>query len=194
MNWLAFAFIAWVVTGLEAGVKDQIAYEAGGVVVAPSFALVLAAFVAMAAPPAAASWACLVLGLLVDLTSVRPLAAAPALTVVGPHALGFLLAGQFVLAARWVMIRRSPVSLGLLSLGAALIANIAVVALFTVRKVLGDPLVWNATQELLGGLGSAVYTGLLGAVLSLVLIPLTPAFSFHAGARGHIPRRSFERR
>ncbi|MFM9995977.1 MAG: hypothetical protein ACKVU4_09260 [Phycisphaerales bacterium] len=194
MRWLPFAVGAWLALGLELGLAPQLAWHVRTVTIQPSFLLPLAVFVAMGAAANHAVWACLVLGLLLDLTWRWPASTlSDTLTVLGPHALGYLVAGQFVLAMRSMMIRRNPLALAALAVAASLISGVTIVAVFAIRDALGDIVVWSTWTELLGRMGASIYTGVVALVMGFVLLRLAPVFGFTLGPRG-MPRRAYERR
>lgn len=179
MNWLVFAIAAWLTLGMELGLKDVL--QLGPTGVAPSFAIPLAVFIALAAPARQALWACLLLGVGMDLTA--RVVAVPGV-VVGPQALGFLLMGQLVLAARGLMIRRNPLSLVLLSVLGAMVASIVAVAIYTLRGMVYGPEPFPAGEQLLVRILAALYTGVTAFVMSLVLLPTAGVFGFpHEGHR-----------
>lgn len=191
MSWIAFAVIAWIAVGLEVGLKDTL--ELGSSGIAPSFVLPLAIYIAMSATPLAAQWACLALGLLVDLTwlvAVDPSATVAPPTVIGPHALGYFVACHFVLALRGAVLRRNPLSLVLLSFLGAIFADLIVVAFFTLRWMTGDPIAWSPAHELGVRIASAVYTGFLALPMAWVLMPLSPTFGFPNVVGRHVIRRT----
>lgn len=175
MNWLTFSVIAWLCFGLELGLKGGLRI---GPSIAPSFVMSYAVFLALLAPHRSALWACFALGLLCDLTAKIGLSGLDrSVTLVGPYTLGYLLAGQLVVTMRAMMIRKNPFTMALLAVLASAVAGVVVVAVYSFRSILlGDPLAIQPTPELLGRLASAVYTGLLALVMSLVLIPMAPAF------------------
>lgn len=188
MRWALFAVLTWIALGLELGLRD--AMRLGPTPIAPSFVFALAAFVALGAPAATTLWTCLALGLVTDLTrSVEFTGGLPPATIVGPYAVGYLIAGQLVLALRGVMIRWNPLTLGFLAgLGYA-VAQIIVVALTTLRVSLGDPIAWSATGELGWRMGSALYTGVAAVLLGFVLLPLAPLLGLHAPTQRRFGRR-----
>ncbi|TVQ63802.1 MAG: hypothetical protein EA378_00730 [Phycisphaerales bacterium] len=173
MNWLVFAIAAWFVLGLEVGLKDI--FQLGPTAIAPSFVVPLAVFIALAAPPRQTLWACLILGLGMDLTA--RVAGSPSV-VVGPYALGFLLMGQLVLAARGLMIRRNPLSLVLLSVLGSIVASIVVVAIYTIRGLVFGPEPFPAGQQLVTRVLAALYTVLTAFGMSLLLLPAAGLFGF----------------
>lgn len=188
MNWIVFGLISWIFLGLELGLRDVL--QLGPTPIAPSFMFVLVAFIAVSATPSASVWAAIVLGLLVDLTNATPYReAAGAITIVGPHALGYLLAAQLILAARAMMIRRHPISLAILTALGAAVAHIVVVFLLSMRLVLGEPIAVEASAQIGQRLLSSLYTGGLAALLSIVLFPLSGALGLHG-----VQARRFGRR
>jgi hypothetical protein len=187
MNWVVLALCTWVLLGLEVGLKDTL--QLGSTGIAPSFIIVLVAVVAMSATPAVAMWSALVLGLLVDLLVIVPIRdGGPAAYAIGPHALGFMFAAQFVLAMRGVMIRRNPFAVGFLAACGSAIAQICVVAIFALRT-LYDPIAWNPTHEIITRGASALYTGLIALPLSLALLPLSSFFGLPGPAGRRFQRR-----
>lgn len=188
MNWIVFILNAWVLLGLEIGLKD--ALRIGETPVAPSFVMPLAVVVAIAAPSTSALWACLMLGMTLDLTNALEVTAGTTVrTVLGPYALGYVLAGQLVLTMRGLMMRKNILTVGFLSLFCSLVANIVVTAVFTVRSRYDPAVPFNASDELVWRLVSSLYTGLVGIVLGAVLLPMLGAMGLHIG-----PARRFARR
>lgn len=186
MNRLAFVVIAWVLLGLELGLKS--ALELGSTGVAPSFVIPLGIFIAMGATPVRAVWSCVALGLLLDLTSSVPAVAGDPV-VLGPWALGMALAAQLVLAIRAMMIRRNPLTLAFLSAVGMAVAQVVVVALLTARSLAYGDLAWNAGSQLVHRLGSSLYTGVLALVMALALIPMASILGLQLGHSRFQPRR-----
>lgn len=187
MNWVVFLIGGWIMLGLELGLKS--ALELGDTSIAPSFLAIYAVFLACSAPARTAQWACLVIGLFVDLSSPIARSDTGLYTVIGPHALGALLMCQLVLALRGLMFRRNPLTLAFLSFVGYLTWQVLVTAIFTVRHLTGDPTLWSASGELLGRAGASLYTGIWALPVSLVLILLMPLFGFQ-----HLPHRFHQRR
>lgn len=185
MNWFAFALASWICFGLEIGLRDYLSLQSSAV--APSFVIAFLVYIAMHASQRAVLWAALILGLLVDLTGSFAQSTSGDAVLLGPHAVGFMLGAQIVLSLRGMIVSRNPLSLGVLSLAVAAVAQIVVVAFLTVHKLFGDPIIWDPSESLVQGLLSAVYTGILATLLSLLFIPLSPLFGFaHSHRRfGH---------
>lgn len=179
MNIWLVVLLGWAGIGLETGLKETLTLRLGSVVAQPSFVIPLAAFIALCAPPAQVLWACMALGVVLDLTAPRPTAAG-SLTVLGPYAIGLMLAGWFVLLVRGLVIRRNPLTLVVVSVLASLICHIWVTAIFTARRII-DSADWHATSELLSRVCSSLLTGGSALVLALVLLPLAPMLGLHTG-------------
>jgi hypothetical protein len=179
MNPVLVIVLGWLCLGLEKGVAAQVVVRLGGVAGAPSFVIPLVVVIALSASPAAALWSCLGLGLALDL--ITPLSSPDGneLWVAGPHALGFLVAGQFVLLVRGLVIRRNPLTVLALSILAMGLAQIVVTAIFTARHFMGDQIPWEPGAQLVSRLLSALLTGGSGLVMSLVLLPLAPGLGMH---------------
>jgi len=186
MNWAVFAIAAWLLFGAELGVRSAL----GPTWMAPSFVFPLLVFVALFTQPLTVYWAALTLGLVTDLTNlVEVTEGGGRLVIIGPYALGYLVAGQLVLTLRGVMIQRNPLTMAFLAIMASVVAHVVVVAFMTAHKVYGEPLAWSAGTELVRRLGVSVATGVSAFALSLVLFPLSAAL----GVQGGQPRR-FARR
>ncbi len=189
MNWGVFAVMTWLLLGVEVGLRP--ALQIGTTPMAPSFLLPLGVWVALWAPKHIAASACLILGVLLDLTFEMPLADRVGTTVVlGPYALGCLLMSQAVIAARGLVIKRNPITLVVLSVVGAMIAHSVVAALLTARWLMGDPIVWEPTSQLIARAGISAYTAVTAVGVSFVLYPLHPLFAFTSSS----PMRGFVRR
>jgi hypothetical protein len=77
-----------------------------------------------------------------------------------------------MLNSRGLIVRRNPLSLGIMAMAGHAIAGIvALFFLFTRKWIQGDVAI-GAGAQVLAVLGSAVYTGLVAPLLGLVMIPL----------------------
>ena len=90
MNWIVFALAAWVAFGLEIGLRPLISPGDGSI--APSFVIPLLVYTSLWAPARTALWGALILGLGADLLSNIDLAPSGSATIIGPRAIGYLLA------------------------------------------------------------------------------------------------------
>ncbi|MBL4591548.1 MAG: rod shape-determining protein MreD [Phycisphaerales bacterium] len=178
MNWFVFAFVSWVGFGIERSLLVYFDAGQGGVI--PSVILPLIVFLALHAPKTQTLWAAIFLGITADLLAPMVHVDGGASTVLGPHALSYLLVCQFIFAIRGMVIRKNPLTLVALTLIASLIAQIVLVAIFTIRGFGDDPIVFRAGAELFQRSLSAVYTGLGAIVLSFIFFALEPAFGFHS--------------
>jgi hypothetical protein len=171
MTWPGVLVLSWVLLALDHGLRGLLMIGDAGP--RPSFIFALVVAIGLAAPAPTALWTSLLLGVVVDLLDQVPTMAGELRTVLGPHALGYLAAMQFILTMRPLINKRNPLSFGFLGLVGTLISGVVVVILFTLRTIYNDAVVWHAKHELLVMLGSAVYTGLLATLLSLALIPMS---------------------
>ena len=188
MKWLMFALVTWFALGLETGLKP--ALQLGPTPIAPSFLIPVAVVVAMFAPSAVALWSCLLIGVLADLTWSIPRTDSGLATMLGPYSLGYLLAGQLVLALRGVMVKKNPLTLGFLAGSAAVVVNVVVVAIITLHTALYDePIKWSPTTQLLSRLSAALYTGAIATLLAPFLLAVAP----YMGLQTPGTRRFFRR-
>lgn len=176
MNWVAFAIAAWITLGLELGLRD--ALQLGNLDVAPHFAVILLVFVGLWAAPNAALAAALILGAALDVFFQQKLSDATDIVVLGPNALGGLLAGYTVLNLRAVMFRKNVLSLAFLCLVAGALMTIVATALLAIRSVYDDLLFGPAVAYLGQGLASALYTALLAIPFGFVLNLFRKPFHF----------------
>lgn len=178
MNWFVFALFAWVLFGLELALLPI--FDAGSGGVHPSMVIPLLVFIAINAPRRPTLWAAIILGVAMDLLSPMPGADGGAVTIIGPHALGYLLAAHSILAVRGMLIARNPLTVVVLSIFAAFVAQIVVIAIFTMRDIGANPLMWDAGDQLVQRSFSALYTGVSALLLSFVLFAFGPVFGFQS--------------
>ena len=185
MNWITFLIVSWLAFGLEIGFRDALRLAPGDV--APSFVVPLLVYIALSAPSKHTLWAALFLGLLLDLTWLIPRDDLAMATVVGPNALGALVAAQLVLSIRGMVIRRHLLTLVVLSAASAALMAVVVVALMTIRDLYGDPIDFKPTGELGTRLLSALYTAATAVGWAFVMRMIDPAFQFQhdRGLRRH---------
>ena len=178
MNWFVFALFAWVLFGLELALGPI--FDAGSGGVHPSMVIPLLVFVAINAPRRPTLWAAIILGIVMDLLSPVPGADGGTVTIIGPNALGYLLGAHFVLAVRGMLIRRNPLTVVVMSVFAAFIAQIVVIAIFTIRDIGANPLMWDAGDQLVQRSFSSLYTGVSALLLSFVFFAFGPVFGFQS--------------
>ena len=177
MNWFVFILGAWVCFGLELALKPVL--DAGSQGVHPSMVVPLLVFIAINAPRKPTLWAAILLGAVMDLLSPIPAVDGGTLTIIGPHALGYLLGVHFVLAVRGMLIRRNPLTMIVISILVMMIAQIVVVAVFSARDLGASSIVWDAGDQLRARFFSSLYTGVSALLLSFVFFALGPVFGFH---------------
>lgn len=176
MNWFVFILIAWVCFGLELALLPV--FDAGSGGVHPSMVVPLLVFVAINAPRKPTLWCAIMLGIIMDLLRPIPAVDGGTFTVIGPHALGYLLGVHFIMAVRGMLIRRNPLTMVVMSILVMLIAQIVVIAIFTTRGLGDSSLVWDAGTKLQQGVFSSLYTGISALLLSFLFFALGPFFGF----------------
>ena len=177
MNVLPLVLLAWLCLGLEVGFRE--ALRLGDTAIAPSFVIPLMVWVALAAPPKRASWAAVGLGVLLDLTWIAPLEGGGGRAhVLGPYALGMLVAAQLVIAMRGLVIRRVFITVGLLSALAAVVAHVFIVSIMFVRSRLGDSVGFDPAQQFQLRMWCSMWTGVAGLVLAFGFNQLEPLMGF----------------
>ncbi|MFZ4575429.1 MAG: hypothetical protein ACOYN0_13600 [Phycisphaerales bacterium] len=189
MNWLAYLALLWLFVGLEKGLRDALTLGTTGI--APTFVFVLVTLVAMYATPLVATWAAFVAGLVLDLVFEHQLKdGGPAVTIIGPHALAYVLAVQLILTLRGVMFRRNPLTVGFLSGVGGATAMCLAAGILSLRTLFGTPLAnWNVGAEMIRGLGSAAYTAAVGLFLAFPLMPVAGWIGLPLQQAGRFGRR-----
>jgi len=177
MRWPVVAVVGYLLIGLELTVRRALAIgPPDAATIAPSFVIPFLVFIAMSGPVVPTLWVALLMGLAVDLRSPRD---GGTLLVVGPYAIGYMAGAYLVVTMRGLMFRRNPLSVMFLSLLASLLAELIVVAFFSIRGMyspLGD---FSAGRELVHRFLASAYTALTTAwVLALLLLPMTGVFGF----------------
>jgi len=90
VSWLAFAVALWVGLGLELGLRDALRLGAGPV--SPSFVVPITVWFVLNASSRRALWAALIAGAMLDLTAAMPRTDGGDALILGPRALGMLVA------------------------------------------------------------------------------------------------------
>lgn len=176
MNWIVFAVVAWLMLGLESGFRQ--ALQIGQLNVAPSFVLILLVFVSLWARPLHALWAAVFLGASLDMLNIVPTASGETVAILGPWALGCLLACYTVLNFRVMMFRRNPLTIAFLCAVGGGIASVVVLAVLAVRAIYDDIIIVSASSALWQLLASAAYTGMLALAVGPVLQYIGPWMGF----------------
>lgn len=174
MRWPVVVIFAYLTLGLELTVKRALAVgPPGAATIAPSFIIPLLVFLALSAPLVPTLWVALALGVAVDICSPRE---GGGVVIIGPYALGYMAGAYFVFTMRGFM-RRHWLSMIFLSIVACMLAELVVVAMFSVRG-LYSATEFVAWRELLRRVMSSLYTAATATVFSLILLPMTGLFGF----------------
>ncbi len=186
MKWLAFAIAALAAIGFDTGLSELLRIEALGNI-QPSLAAAVAVFVALWAPRTSALWACLVMGLLRDLSN--PITADWGRVVYwpGPYALGFVAGAWLALRLRPSLLRRRALTVGAMTFVTMLVAQAVVIMLGILRSspwYPGGALHWSDTTamaEMWRRALIAVYSGLLAVPAGWVLLRSARLWGFQTG-------------
>lgn len=175
MRWPLILVLAYLLLGIDLAVKEAV--RIGETSIAPSLVLPFVVFVSLFAPERWVLWFALCVGAAVDLTSAR--AGGPGAVVVpGPGALGFLLGAYLVVLVRPWMIRRNPRSLVAMSLVCALVAQLVLMFVMSLRALYTEPAGWDVVSESWQRLVSAFYTCGVSLLMAAVLYPSFDVFGF----------------
>ncbi len=179
MRWPLFLIVAYILLGLQTGLRALFSFGDG---IWPDLILILAVFVAMFAPRMTVAWAFLFLGILTDLTtSVRAGSAGADLVLLGPSTLACVVGSWVALQLRGV-VRRSVLGAATLVFLVGIFIHLVAVAVLTMRAMpwpLGEPIAnWSAADELVRRFGSLLYTTCTSLLLIYLLGRLQHAFGF----------------
>lgn len=180
MNWIVFGVVAWIFLGLESGFRE--ALQIGTWNIAPSFVLILLVFVALWARPLHALWAAFILGCSLDLLTQVPTRAGETISIIGPWALGSMLAAYTVLNFRVMMFRRNPLTIAFLCAVAGGIAGVVALAFIALRGYYDDIIALPAASALFQHAASALYTGGLAILVGPILQWIGPWMGFRRPA------------
>ena len=140
----------------------------------PSVCAALVVFVALFAPRSTALWAALYTGVMLDLGSPVLLDGQEVIHVIGPHALGLVLGAYLVILLRSIVVRRNPLTVGMLVVPCIMAASLVSMAIWTFRGFYdGVEVPWaglTAAGELGRILGLAVYSALVAIPIGWLLL------------------------
>ncbi|MEM7229424.1 MAG: rod shape-determining protein MreD [Planctomycetota bacterium] len=188
MKWSIFGIALLIGLVLETSMRQLLAFHG----VSPSFTACLVVFVALFASRSSTLWACWLIGVLMDIVSAVAWDAHGTFVLIGPHALGYTLAGFAVLQIRAMVFRRRALTVGVLTLMTVLLASLMAISIFVVRSWYTEPglSAYLAHRTAMGELGHrmgiAMYSGLIALPLGWVLQATLPVWGFEMMG----PRRS----
>ncbi|TVQ52447.1 MAG: hypothetical protein EA377_10245 [Phycisphaerales bacterium] len=182
MRWLVFGIIAFMLLVLDTSFVTVMQVRN----VAPMLSIVLLVYVCLFASRLSALTACLTLGLAMDLaTPPLSMQGEGTLTLIGPHAIGFLFAGYLILQVRTMVFRQRVITISVLTFVATLAAAVVMTAIYVVRSWYGDgvnyPTQPSAMWSFLRWGGVAIYSALIALPLGWMLLSTTPIWHFSAG-------------
>lgn len=182
MNPLAFMVLLWLGAGAEWGFRD--ALQLGSVSIAPSFLFIVLAFIALWATPSAALWAGLSIGITLDLLHQLPTSHGIDAVVIGPGAIGCLVAAYLVVNMRAILLSRNLFTAPFVTLLAMIVAQVIAVALLAIRGTYDTIEFGPAGAELMQRLASALFTGVLAIPVFPALNAIRPILGFPEPGRG----------
>jgi len=181
MRWPVFAVFAFLAVAVQLSLRSVLTlYSVRGV--SPDLVACLAVFIALFAQRSSALWACWILGLLLDLA---PPDQPRGYHLLGPHALGYVVGGYFVLLLRTMVFRRRALTVGFLTLIFAGVTSLVIVMLLAVRSWYPGEPTYGALSDLGLRWLAALYTGVVAIAVGWALGATLPLWGFQSG----MPRR-----
>ncbi len=183
MRWVVFLIFAVLGLVFDTGLAEVLRIEKAWSI-RPSLCAAVAVFVALSAPRATALFACLGLGLLLDLSNPLTADTGRSLYLIGPYTLGYAAGGWLVVQARPMVFRRRPITVGVMTFACLLAVQLVAITVFVLRSrswYPGGPVQWTeltAWVELVKRLLIALYSGLLAVPVGWVLVRSAPLWGF----------------
>jgi len=186
MSWPVFVIAAFVLLVVDASLMHTLAIR--GLV--PSTLAVLVVFVSFFAPRTRAIFAAWASGLAVDLTADYVQGAGEVGPVLGPHALGFVCGSYLVLLIRPLLLRRSVLSISVITVIFSIAASIVVMFVLHAHSWYDPvPIHWHTGtmgSEVGRRIGAAIYTGIFALPLSIVLLATIDLWGFRGQVRSSV--------
>jgi cell shape-determining protein MreD len=181
MRWPVFLVFAFVALALDTSFVSILTLERMDSI-APYILVPLAVYVCLFASRLSALSACLLLGVLMDLTIPPP--GERVVHVIGPYGLGMLFGGYLILQMRTMVFRQRAITIGVLSAAATVAMAIVMITIYMIRSWYGEgvtyPTSGSAGWQMLRHLGIAIYTGLVAIPLGWILLATFPLWGFQA--------------
>jgi len=178
VRWGVFLIAALLFVALDISFMSVFAIGS----ITPQLTPILATFVALAAPRVTVMWACLLLGLLLDLCPPPIGEGLNAFQIAGPRALGYFFAANLLLPLRTMVFRRNPLTLAVLTVLFAVAASLVVVMIWTIRSSYPDAPVVFGGRTSLSELGrsalQALASGAAAIPVGWFLVRTVPIWGF----------------
>lgn len=198
MRWPVLLVATYLALALQLGLLTLLQIGSGGAAgvsgfsgASPNWLLILLVLVAMWASPMEIAWTAIILGVIDDLT-MRSFAFAdrPAdYTLIGPGAIGFLVAGFAVLQLRGLVFRDSVLAAGTLVFIAGLLARVTTAAILALRTwsfAFDMPIPgWHASDAIVQGFVEVLMSALLALPVGLLFRQTLGAWGFTAAKSRH---------
>ena len=182
MRWLVFLIAALLATALDLGLSGAMTLRTMGFLT-PSFAAILVAYIALLGRADHVLWGAWVVGMLADL-SPGSAEGPQQVFIIGPHALGYVLAAWILLTVRSMVFRQRIMTLCVCTVICGSCAGIATVVVGLVRYWLpftGGAVVPFGLGDLGHEIGDAIYSGLLAIPVGWLLFQTMPLWRFDYG-------------
>ena len=180
MRWSVFIIFAYLFIAVQLGLGDLFEVRE----VRPEFLFIFMIFVAALAPTQIVFKSAVVLGILSDLFTVYLTTEHQNITIIGPHALGYMLGAALALQVRTMLFRQHPVSITLMVFMGGLTAHLTTIFLISIRWLLGEWITvwpayqWSPTDQLVERFLMVLYTTIMALPVAWILLRLAPLFAF----------------
>lgn len=173
MNGLIFAILAYLGFALQLVLTPAWPMQGHE----PMVLLILLVFIGLQAPPMAVAWSALVLGVCTDI-----LREDMAVGLIGPWAIGFLVAGYAVVQMRNLLFRDSMFTIGIMTLIAGIFALLVATTLQAFRGIPlfgNDPIAaFKASDALYHGFFTLLNTAVFAILLGIALLRTRAIWGF----------------
>ncbi len=193
MRWATFVVLTFLCIALELSLRGVLELRSiGGIT--PSFIAPLVVFISMFAPRMTSLWSCLLLGLLMDISTPIAPHSGPSFYVFGPYALGYVFGGFMILQLRPMVFRQRALTIGFLTVLCLVAVALVTVAIFIIRSWYApDPSIYpispSAANELFLRFGIALYAGVFAIPFGWLLLATLPFWGFPTTTHRRVGRR-----
>ena len=178
MNWIVFAIFTYLFIAFQEGLRNVIALPAGMGGMAPALLLVLGVYICLYARTHIALWSMLILGALTDLLTTT----IPGGPVIGPAALGYMLAGIAVLQMRGFVFKQSIFTLAFLTFISGILSSLTIITLYKLRTLgwlTNEPIPgWYSAEQMFRYFMMLLYSSAVAFPLGFVLFKVLPIWNF----------------
>jgi hypothetical protein len=182
LSWLLFAIFVWIAAALDVSLASLLSLgpSKGS---SPIFTAIVVCYIGLFAPLRRTLWCSIAAGVVLDFLMLAPRSqtAPDELRLIGPHAIAMLLGVLVPLRLRTLVVRKNPLSLGLLSGLTVLTAYLALIMILSLRGTVRGDVQVSIGRGVIHALGSGVLTGVVGFVLAPILLRAAPSLGLRIG-------------